>query len=365
MPDGRHHDPHIEGKLIRAGLSEEVALEEHAGPFAELNNRAGHAFRPEGEVRRSVEGDGIEVGDVADLVRAFCAGVLTGHDIAVQVDGDGVGAVHATFLAQGLNRPPALDRGVEFVDPLAEAKGVGIIDQCLEDRPGEAVQLGRFEAPRPDGCCGVIDIHYALKAYEDVRPDLFSEPGLERMQIMMLACEHSIKAGPFRPRGQQRVNPEPLLRIVEGIRSPQMLPRPVMRDRNRDVIGGDKVDLFAGEKRAVGHDREARSREALCQCGDQELDLGPVKEGLATPKLDLFGGLRDPAVQLGQEVLDIGQLRDGCICDLKGLTAIAAGVIARQAQLDFEDTRRAGFAERLVFGHAGGGREDARIRSQG
>ena len=105
MPDGRHHDPHIEGKLIRAGLCEEVALKEHAGPFAELNNRTGHAFRPEGEVRRSVEGDGIEVRDIADFVRPLGAGVLTGHDIAAQVDGDGVWAVHAAFLAQGLDQP--------------------------------------------------------------------------------------------------------------------------------------------------------------------------------------------------------------------------------------------------------------------
>ena len=65
MPDGRHHNPHVEGELIRAGLWEEVALKEHAGSFAELNDRAGHAFRPEGEVRRSVEGDGIEVRDMA------------------------------------------------------------------------------------------------------------------------------------------------------------------------------------------------------------------------------------------------------------------------------------------------------------
>ena len=33
MPDGRHHNPHVEGELIRAGLCEEVALKEHAGPF--------------------------------------------------------------------------------------------------------------------------------------------------------------------------------------------------------------------------------------------------------------------------------------------------------------------------------------------
>jgi hypothetical protein len=53
-------------------------------------------------------------------VRPLSTGVLAGHDIAAQVDGYGVGAVHATFLAKGLDRPPALDGGVEFIDALAE-----------------------------------------------------------------------------------------------------------------------------------------------------------------------------------------------------------------------------------------------------
>ena len=120
MPDGRHHDPHIEGKLVGAGLCEEVTLKEHAGPFAELNNRAGHAFGPEGKMRRCIERDGVEVRDMADLVSPFCADVLTSHDIAAQVDGDGVRAVHAAFLAKGLDGPPALDGRVEFIDALAE-----------------------------------------------------------------------------------------------------------------------------------------------------------------------------------------------------------------------------------------------------
>ena len=38
MPDGCHHDPHIEGKLVGAALLEEFSLEEHAGSFAELND---------------------------------------------------------------------------------------------------------------------------------------------------------------------------------------------------------------------------------------------------------------------------------------------------------------------------------------
>ena len=105
MPDGRHHNPHVEGELIRAGLCEEVALKEHAGPFAELNNRASHALGPEGEVRGGIQCDRVEVRDMADLVRALGSGVLAGHDFAALVDGDSVGAVHAAFLAKGLDQP--------------------------------------------------------------------------------------------------------------------------------------------------------------------------------------------------------------------------------------------------------------------
>ena len=90
------------------------------------------------EVREALPGIRV-VRDMADLVRPLGPCVLTGHDIAAQVDGYGVRAVHAALLAKGLDGPPALDRGVEFVDALAEAKGVGIFDQSLEDRTGEAV----------------------------------------------------------------------------------------------------------------------------------------------------------------------------------------------------------------------------------
>ena len=37
MPDGSHHDPHIEGKLVGAALLEELALEEHAGSSEKLS----------------------------------------------------------------------------------------------------------------------------------------------------------------------------------------------------------------------------------------------------------------------------------------------------------------------------------------
>jgi hypothetical protein len=178
MPDGRHHDPHIEGELIRAGLCEEVPLKEHAGPFAELNNRTGHAFGPEGKMRRGIEYDGVEVCDMADLVRTLGAGVLAGHDIAAQVDGDGVRAVHPAFLAKGLDGSPPLDRGIKFVDALSEAKGIGILDQSFEDRACEAVQLGRLEASRPDSSCGIIDIHHALEPDEDAGPTFSANQAL-------------------------------------------------------------------------------------------------------------------------------------------------------------------------------------------
>jgi hypothetical protein len=45
MPDRRHHDPHVKRKLVGAALLKELALEEHAGSFAKLDNGASHAFR--------------------------------------------------------------------------------------------------------------------------------------------------------------------------------------------------------------------------------------------------------------------------------------------------------------------------------
>ena len=38
MLDRRHHDPYVKGELFGAELRDELALEEHAGPFAELND---------------------------------------------------------------------------------------------------------------------------------------------------------------------------------------------------------------------------------------------------------------------------------------------------------------------------------------
>jgi hypothetical protein len=40
MPHGRRNDPHVKRKLISTALLEELAFEEHAKAFAELNNGA-------------------------------------------------------------------------------------------------------------------------------------------------------------------------------------------------------------------------------------------------------------------------------------------------------------------------------------
>jgi len=133
MPDSRHHDPHIKCKLIGAGLCEEVAFKEHAGPFAELDNRARHAFGPEGKMGGGVERNLVKRFYMANLVRALGAGVLAGHDIAAQIDGDGVFAVHTAFLAKGLDWAAALDGGVEFVKARAKTKGVWVLDERLKD----------------------------------------------------------------------------------------------------------------------------------------------------------------------------------------------------------------------------------------
>jgi len=114
MPDSRHHDPHIEGELVGEGLCEEVALKEHVGPFAELNNWASHASLSEGEPRRCIESDGVEVGDMADLVCALGSSVLAGQDISLQVDRDGVEALHGTLLVADLDgKPLDLTNGLE------------------------------------------------------------------------------------------------------------------------------------------------------------------------------------------------------------------------------------------------------------
>ena len=73
-------------------------------------------------MRRGIERDGVKVSEVADLVRPLSPGVLTGHDVPAQVDGDGVGTVHPAFLAEGFDGPLALDSSIELVDALAEAK---------------------------------------------------------------------------------------------------------------------------------------------------------------------------------------------------------------------------------------------------
>ena len=163
MPDGRHHDPHIEGEFVCAALLEEVPLKEHARPLAELNDGARHAFGPEGKMRRGVEGNGLEVRHMPNLVHPLRPGVLTGHDVTEKVNCDGVRAVHPAFLGEGLDGTPPLNRGVELVDALAEAESIRIVNQSLKNRPRQAVQLRGLEPPCPDGGRCAIEIDHAIE----------------------------------------------------------------------------------------------------------------------------------------------------------------------------------------------------------
>jgi hypothetical protein len=167
MPHRRHHhDPHVERKLISTVLFEELSFKEHAGPFAERCDGTAHTFFPEGKMGRGIECDVLKRLDMADLVHAFGPSVLTGHDVPAQIDGDRVFTVHAALLAERLTESPPLDRGIEIIDPLLEAKSVWILNQSLKDRPYEAVQLRGCEPPGPER--RVTDIHNPFEPDVDV-----------------------------------------------------------------------------------------------------------------------------------------------------------------------------------------------------
>jgi hypothetical protein len=153
-------------------------------------------------MRRGIERDGVEVGDMTDLVYALRTCVLAGHDVPAQIDGNGVGAVHPAFLADGFDGPATLNRSKELVDALPETESIRVLDQCLEDRPCQAVQLRGLEPPCPDGGRCVIDIHDALEPDEDVRPDRFGEPGLQGPQIMVFARQNRVEPGLLGPFSQ-------------------------------------------------------------------------------------------------------------------------------------------------------------------
>ena len=184
-------------------------------------------------MRRSVESDGVKVSDMADLMRPLSTSVLAGHDIAAQIDGDGVFAIHPTFLTQRLDRPAAYNGFVKFVDALPEAKGVWILDQGLEDRPGQAVQLCRLEPSRPNSSRSVIDIHHAFKAHGYVGANLVGEPSLQRLQIMMVSRQHHVERRLARTLCQLRFDPAALLGVIQRIGATQMLPGPIARYRHR------------------------------------------------------------------------------------------------------------------------------------
>jgi len=103
MPDRRHHDSDVEGELIRTGLLEELPVEEHAGPLAELNDRACHAFLPKGKMRRGVECNVIKFCDLTNLLHALRTGILAGHDVPALIESNSIFAIHPTVLAEGVD----------------------------------------------------------------------------------------------------------------------------------------------------------------------------------------------------------------------------------------------------------------------
>jgi hypothetical protein len=105
-------------------------------------------------MRRSVERDSIEVSNMPNLVHPLRPGVLTGHDVAAQIDGNCILTVHAAFLAKSFDGTAALYGGIELVDALSEAKSVRILNQRLEDRPCKAVQSVDFM--RSPGQCKLL-----------------------------------------------------------------------------------------------------------------------------------------------------------------------------------------------------------------
>jgi hypothetical protein len=66
--------------------------------------------------------------------------------------------------------------------------------------------------------------------------------------------QHHVEASPPRPLGQKSFNPAPLIRISKRIGPAQMLARPVMRDRDGDVMRDNEVELFTVEEGSVGYD---------------------------------------------------------------------------------------------------------------
>ena len=61
----------------------------------------------------------------------------------------------------------------------------------------------------------------------------------------MLARQNRVEAGLVRALRQQSFNPALFIRIIKWIGPTQMLATHVIRDRDRKVMRGEEVDLFA------------------------------------------------------------------------------------------------------------------------
>lgn len=155
-------------------------------------------------MRCSIERDVVNVGDVHDPVRALSPGVVTGHDIAAQVDRDVLGPVHAAFLAEGQDRAACLQGGEEISDPLVEVEGLGIGNEFFKDRAPQGMEIRLVKPPCPQERRGVLDINHALERQRHIWSQALLQPGLNCREIMDLRRQHGIDADMTFAFGQQR-----------------------------------------------------------------------------------------------------------------------------------------------------------------
>jgi len=84
--------------------------------------------------------------------------VLTGHDIAAQIDGDGILSVHPAFLAKGFDWAASLEGGVEFVKERTKTKAFGSSTSASKIDLVRLFNCAGSKRPVPNGGRRVINI---------------------------------------------------------------------------------------------------------------------------------------------------------------------------------------------------------------
>ena len=102
---GRSQNGQVVSEGVVASSFPVLVLKEEAGALAELRHRTARAFTACAEVVRRVQTDIVKLVNVTNLVIRRCTHVLAGGDVALHVHSDRIIAVHATLLAQRVQRP--------------------------------------------------------------------------------------------------------------------------------------------------------------------------------------------------------------------------------------------------------------------